>query len=143
MGYRTCYYRCFTVGYGSHAMVDAYKRCRDYLDADTLPGAMKFTNILVVRSTRVTAVAIAAGPVLSLIIRAGAGVDTIDLAAGRIALVQVGHELVFAGIAEARAETGVRRVRGGVISSSHGGHGRIRAIAVGDAWSRKRHLVQA
>src|SRR5229473_1782883 len=33
MGYRTCYYRCFTVGYASHAMVDAYKRCRDYLDA--------------------------------------------------------------------------------------------------------------
>ena len=33
MGYRTCYYRCFTIGYGSHAMVDAYKRCRDYLDA--------------------------------------------------------------------------------------------------------------
>jgi Xaa-Pro aminopeptidase len=33
MGYRTCYYRTFTIGYGSHAMVDAYKRCRDYLDA--------------------------------------------------------------------------------------------------------------
>src|ERR1700745_1804179 len=33
MGYRTCYYRCFTVGYASHAMVDAYQRCRDYLDA--------------------------------------------------------------------------------------------------------------
>ena len=33
MGYRTCYYRCFTIGYASHAMVDAYKRCRDYLDA--------------------------------------------------------------------------------------------------------------
>src|SRR5487761_528554 len=33
MGYRTCYYRCFAIGYGSHAMVDAYKRCRDYLDA--------------------------------------------------------------------------------------------------------------
>jgi Xaa-Pro aminopeptidase len=33
MGYRTCYYRCFAVGYGSHAMVDAYKRCREYLDA--------------------------------------------------------------------------------------------------------------
>jgi len=32
MGYRTCYYRCFTVGYSSHAMVDAYKRCREYLD---------------------------------------------------------------------------------------------------------------
>src|SRR3974377_1078279 len=33
MGYRTCYYRCFTIGYASHVMVDAYKRCRDYLDA--------------------------------------------------------------------------------------------------------------
>jgi Xaa-Pro aminopeptidase len=33
MGYRTCYYRCFTVGFASRAMVDAYKRCRDYLDA--------------------------------------------------------------------------------------------------------------
>src|SRR5882672_2488640 len=33
MGYRTCYYRCFTIGYASHAMVDAYKRCREYLDA--------------------------------------------------------------------------------------------------------------
>ena len=33
LGYRTCYYRCFTIGYASHAMVDAYKRCRDYLDA--------------------------------------------------------------------------------------------------------------
>src|SRR6202167_3624401 len=33
MGYRTCYYRCFTIGYGSHALNDAYRRCRDYLDA--------------------------------------------------------------------------------------------------------------
>ena len=33
MGYRTCYYRCFTIGYASHAMKDAYKRCREYLDA--------------------------------------------------------------------------------------------------------------
>src|SRR5580693_8208680 len=33
MGYRTCYYRCFAIGFGSHALVDAYKRCRDYLDA--------------------------------------------------------------------------------------------------------------
>jgi Xaa-Pro aminopeptidase len=33
MGYRTCYYRCFSVGFASRAMVDAYKRCRDYLDA--------------------------------------------------------------------------------------------------------------
>jgi Xaa-Pro aminopeptidase len=33
MGYRTCYYRTFSIGYAPHAMVDAYKRCRDYLDA--------------------------------------------------------------------------------------------------------------
>ncbi len=33
MGYRTCYYRTFTIGYASQPMVDAYKRCRDYLDA--------------------------------------------------------------------------------------------------------------
>ncbi len=32
MGYRTCYYRTFVVGSASHAQVDAYKRCRDYLD---------------------------------------------------------------------------------------------------------------
>jgi Xaa-Pro aminopeptidase len=31
-GYRTCYYRTFAVGSASPAMVDAYKRCRDYLD---------------------------------------------------------------------------------------------------------------
>ncbi len=32
-GYRTCYYRTFAVGSASQAMVDAYKKCRDYLDA--------------------------------------------------------------------------------------------------------------
>jgi Xaa-Pro aminopeptidase len=32
-GYRTCYYRCFAVGSASPAMRDAYKRCRDYMDA--------------------------------------------------------------------------------------------------------------
>ena len=31
-GYRTCYYRTFAVGSASHALVDAYKRCRDILD---------------------------------------------------------------------------------------------------------------
>jgi Xaa-Pro aminopeptidase len=33
MGYRTCYYRTFAVASASRAMVDAYKRCRDHLDA--------------------------------------------------------------------------------------------------------------
>jgi Xaa-Pro aminopeptidase len=32
-GYRTCYYRTFCIGSASRAMVDAYARCRDYLDA--------------------------------------------------------------------------------------------------------------
>jgi Xaa-Pro aminopeptidase len=32
-GYRTCYYRTFAVGSASRAMVDAYKKCRDILDA--------------------------------------------------------------------------------------------------------------
>jgi len=32
MGYRTCYYRTFTVGYAPQGMIDAYTRCREYLD---------------------------------------------------------------------------------------------------------------
>jgi Xaa-Pro aminopeptidase len=32
-GYRTCYYRTFAVGSASRAQVEAYKRCRDYMDA--------------------------------------------------------------------------------------------------------------
>jgi Xaa-Pro aminopeptidase len=31
-GYRTCYYRTFAIGSASPAQVDAYKRCRYYLD---------------------------------------------------------------------------------------------------------------
>src|SRR6267142_950738 len=33
MGYRTCYYRTFAISSASRALNDAYKRCRDYLDA--------------------------------------------------------------------------------------------------------------
>jgi Xaa-Pro aminopeptidase len=33
MGYRTCYYRTFNVGGVSPAQLDAYKRCREWLDA--------------------------------------------------------------------------------------------------------------
>jgi Xaa-Pro aminopeptidase len=33
MGYRTCYYRTFAVGSASRPLIDAYKRCRYYLDA--------------------------------------------------------------------------------------------------------------
>ena len=33
MGYRTCYYRTFNVGGVSSSQLDAYKRCREWLDA--------------------------------------------------------------------------------------------------------------
>jgi Xaa-Pro aminopeptidase len=33
MGYRTCYYRTFAIGSASRGLVDAYQRCRYYLDA--------------------------------------------------------------------------------------------------------------
>jgi Xaa-Pro aminopeptidase len=33
MGYRTCYYRTFNVGGVTHAQLDAYARCREWLDA--------------------------------------------------------------------------------------------------------------
>ena len=51
------------------------------LSADTLPAALKEQdpNILVVRSTKVTADALKAGASLALVIRAGAGIDTIDV----------------------------------------------------------------
>ena len=55
-------------------------RVEPSLGADDLPDAVGNADILVVRSTKVTAAAIDAGSNLSLIIRAGAGVNTIDLA---------------------------------------------------------------
>jgi D-3-phosphoglycerate dehydrogenase len=49
------------------------------LTADDLAGALGDAEVLIVRSTKVQAPAINAAPSLSLIIRAGAGVNTIDL----------------------------------------------------------------
>jgi len=49
------------------------------LSADDLPSHVQNAEILIVRSTKVTAATISAAPMLSLIIRAGAGVNTIDL----------------------------------------------------------------
>lgn len=54
-------------------------RVEPSLGADDLPAAIGDADILIVRSTKVTADAIDAGTSLSLIIRAGAGVNTIDL----------------------------------------------------------------
>jgi D-3-phosphoglycerate dehydrogenase len=49
------------------------------LTAEDLPSAIGDAQVLVVRSTKVTAATIAAGKKLSLIVRAGAGVNTIDV----------------------------------------------------------------
>ncbi|WP_129578221.1 MULTISPECIES: phosphoglycerate dehydrogenase [Sorangium] len=54
---------------------------RPELTRDTLPAALDGVGILVVRSTEVTAKAIEAGRQLNLIVRAGVGVGTIDVAA--------------------------------------------------------------
>ncbi|MDI1443948.1 NAD(P)-dependent oxidoreductase [Polyangium sp. 6x1] len=54
---------------------------RPELTKETLPAALEGIGILVVRSTEVTARAIEAGRQLNLIVRAGAGVNTIDVAA--------------------------------------------------------------
>jgi D-3-phosphoglycerate dehydrogenase len=53
------------------------------LTAEALPGAVMEVDphILIVRSTRVTAETLNAGTALTLVIRAGAGIDTIDVAA--------------------------------------------------------------
>jgi D-3-phosphoglycerate dehydrogenase len=54
---------------------------RPELTKETLPGALDGIGVLVVRSTEVTSRAVEAGTSLNLIIRAGAGVNTIDVAA--------------------------------------------------------------
>ena len=50
------------------------------LDETTLPAEIRDNEILIVRSTKVTPAVIDAGTSLKLIIRAGAGYDTIDTA---------------------------------------------------------------
>ncbi|HVY45952.1 MAG TPA: NAD(P)-dependent oxidoreductase [Minicystis sp.] len=54
---------------------------RPELTKETLPGALDGVGILVVRSTEVTARAIEAGKQLNLIVRAGAGVNNVDVPA--------------------------------------------------------------
>jgi D-3-phosphoglycerate dehydrogenase len=59
-------------GAGHECVVDAG------LTDQTLPGAVPGTDVLVVRSTRVTADAFASADALRLVVRAGSGVNTID-----------------------------------------------------------------
>lgn len=56
---------------------------RPDVKAEELPAAMREVDphVLIVRSTKVTAESLKAGPSLSLVIRAGAGIDTIDVPA--------------------------------------------------------------
>ena len=57
--------------------------------ADDLPGRIANVDVLVVRSTKVTAATIDAGRSLGLIVRAGAGTDNIDKAAASAAGIYV------------------------------------------------------
>ena len=72
-----------TAGLEALAALGVRVEARPELTAETLPDALRETGagVLVVRSTKVTSAAIEAGTALSLIIRAGAGVNTIDLGA--------------------------------------------------------------
>ena len=56
---------------------------RSDVTAEELPGVIREVNpkVLVVRGKKVSEAALASGPALSLVIRAGAGIDTIDVTA--------------------------------------------------------------
>jgi D-3-phosphoglycerate dehydrogenase len=64
---------------------------RPELTRETLPGALEGVGILVVRSTEVSGEAIQAAKQLNLIVRAGAGVNTIDVAAASASGVYVAN----------------------------------------------------
>ena len=70
---------------GHHVQVEAQ------LTGDTLPEALEGIDALIVRSTKVPAAAIDAADRLQLIIRAGAGTNTIDVAAAADAGVYVAN----------------------------------------------------
>lgn len=73
------------------ALEAAGHRCRiePTLSAEDLPEAIADAEVLVVRSTKIAAETIEAGASLALIVRAGAGTDTIDIAAASAAGVYV------------------------------------------------------
>src|SRR5687767_4125847 len=64
---------------------------RTGLDEAALVSAVRDVGILVVRSTAVTAKVIAAAPRLNLIVRAGAGVNTIDVRAASTRAIYVAN----------------------------------------------------
>ena len=84
---------------------------RPELTKETLPAALEGIGILVVRSTEVTAKAIEAGRQLNLIVRAGAGVNTIDVAAASARGIYVancpGRSTLPASTAPMRSSAGI------------------------------------
>jgi len=70
---------------GAHVEIDPA------LTAEKLPDAIGDSEVLIVRSTKVTAQTINGGTNLSLIIRAGAGVNTIDLVEASIKGIHVAN----------------------------------------------------
>ena len=62
---------------------------KDELNRETLPGAIRDSEILVVRSTPVTSTTIDAAQNLHLVIRAGAGTNTIDMDAASVRNLRV------------------------------------------------------
>jgi D-3-phosphoglycerate dehydrogenase len=66
-------------------------RSRPELSADELPAAVDGVEVLVVRSTRVTAATVDAADALRLVVRAGSGTNTIDCDAATAAGVAVAN----------------------------------------------------
>ncbi len=64
---------------------------RPELTADDLPGEIAGVHVLVVRSTKVTADTFAAADALQLVIRAGAGTNTIDCDAAAMGAIHVAN----------------------------------------------------
>lgn len=95
------------------------------LTADAIPGALGDAQVLVVRSTRVTAAAFATGGDLRLVVRAGAGTNTIDCDAATAAGVLVANVPGRNAVAVAELTMGLvlavdRRIPDGVIAFREG-----------------------
>jgi D-3-phosphoglycerate dehydrogenase / 2-oxoglutarate reductase len=119
---------------------------RPELTKDTLPDALEGIGILVVRSTEVTAQAVEAGRQLNLIVRAGAGVNNIDVAAASargvyvancpgknaIAVAELTMALVLSidrRVADATVELRAGRWEKGKYSQAQGLYGRRIGVA--------------
>jgi D-3-phosphoglycerate dehydrogenase len=115
------------------------------LTADDLPRAIAGVNVLIVRSTKVTSAVFEAADSLALVVRAGAGVNTIDLEAAdhsgvfvancpgknAHAVAELALGLIIAadrGIAGATADLGAGRWRKKHYGAAAGLRGRILGI---------------